>query len=216
MPPYYQTMMTLKEFSPERNLPLLPVYEALLIDGFRYGGNPFKEMESGENYCDELNSIAYWNQELLDKNFKLGWTQNSHEGYQQFLLLNSFYEHCRVITSSQFISVIVPENDITLPCFHWYEGIKSLDFEQIHPLKRLALSVWQTGLVTSIQTSPENGGYTTYRDLLMGKLPFICPFAVVDEICIQRIQGFNSRQTIMKQEIDLGILLESKEAIYGR
>jgi hypothetical protein len=217
MPPYYSTTMTLKEFYPERSLPLLPVYEALLIDGFKYGfkygKDPLTETEDGGDYCDDLNSIARWNQELLDKNFQLGWTQHYREGYQQFLLLNSFYEHCRVITSSQYIRIIVPENEIILPCFQRYEGIESLNLEQIYPLKRLALSIWRTGLVTSIQTSPENGGLTTYRDLLAGNLPFICPFAVLDEICTQQ---FNSHQAIVKQEIGVGILLESQEAIYGQ
>jgi hypothetical protein len=217
MPPYYEVFMTLEEFSPQRHLPLSPLYQALLIGDFRFGGIfPTKDTRNGGDYRKEWSSIARWNQERLDKNFKLSWTQNSRKGYQQFLLLHPFYNHCRVITSSKYISVIVPEFEITLPNFRWYEGIESLNVEQIRPLKSLSLSVWETGLVTSIQTSPENGGYTPYKSLLEGKLPFVCPFAVLDKICVQHNQQFDLRQKIMRQEISTGILLESREAIYGR
>jgi hypothetical protein len=189
---------------------------ALLSDDFKFGGIFSEEdTRNGEDYHNEWSSITCWNQERLKKNFELGWTQNSRKGYQQFLLLNPFYEHCRVITSSKYISVIVPEFEITLPNFRWYEGIESLNIEQIHPLKSLSLRIWKTGLVTSIQTSPEIGGYTPYKYLLEGNLPFVCPFAVLDKICVQHNQQLNLRQKIMKQEISTGILLESREAIYG-
>lgn len=208
--------MTLEEFSSKRSVPLSYLYKMMLVNDFKFGGKyPNDNQNNFANCHNNLENIISWNQELLDKNFRLGWTQNCREGYQQFLLLHPFYKHCRIITSSKYISLIIPENEMTFPDFLWYEDFKSLNMALIEPLKQLSLSVWSTGLVTSIQTAPENGGYRSYRDLLLGKLPFVCPFAVLDEICLQQIKRNNPNREFIEKKLITGVLVEFQEAIYG-
>lgn len=174
--------MTLQEFSPKRDISLSSIYGALLINDFKFGGKyPVDDWENGGDYRnewknhDEWECIISWNQERIDRNFRIGWTQNWKEDYQQFLLHHPLFKECRVITSSSHISIIVPEYEITLPKFEYYEGIQSISIESIQLLKELSLSVWSTHAVNSIQTAPENGGYTSYKRIIESNLPFIEP-----------------------------------------
>ena len=219
MPAYYTVFITLEEFYPTRHLPLSFVYDAFLTNDFKFDGKyPTKDKKSGEDYQsgwfgdDEWKSIIDWNQKRLDTNFKSGWTQHWKEDYQQFLLKHPLYSHCRVITSSDDIIVIVPERAITLPQFNWYEGIQSVSAELIQPLKELSLSVWSTGLANSIQTVPELGHYIRYQKLVEGTLPSICPFAIVDKSCAKQIQRLHPNCEIREEKLSTGVLLTSSEA----
>lgn len=106
MPAYYSVFITLEEFYPTRHLPLRSVYDAFLTNNFKfYTKYPAQDKESGKDYQNQWEGIISWNQERLNKNFELGWTQHWQENYQQFLLRHPLYSHCRVITSSSYISV---------------------------------------------------------------------------------------------------------------
>lgn len=219
MPAYYSIFITLEEFHSTRHVPLTSVYSEFLDNDFEFGGKyPIHDKVSGKDHLpqwkddDEWESIISWNQERLDKNFRLGWTQHWREGYQQFLLRHPFYSHCRVITSSNNIMVIVPEKAITLPEFEWYEGIKSVSCELIKPLKELSLSVWSTGVATSIQTVPELGNYISYKKLLEGTLPSMCPFTIVDNSLAKQIQQLNPNCQIKEEKLSTGVLLTFSEA----
>ena len=131
MPAYYSVFFTLEEFYPQLSLPLVSIYEALLSE-FKFGGEfRAKDIENGKSHQDQLKSIIAWNQKRIDKNFRLGFRQHRRHDYRQFLLMNSFYDHCRVITSRKYISVIVPEYAVTLSNFHHYRHFESLDLELI-------------------------------------------------------------------------------------
>lgn len=120
-----------------------------------------------------------------------------------------------MITASNYIHVIVPEKEVTFPHFEWYEGLESLNMELIQPLKELSKSVWGTGQVSSIQTSPENGGYSSYRDIRdEKKLAFLCPFAIIAHHCAKRIKSNVPSREIHEEKLESGVLLESSRPIY--
>ena len=220
MPAYYSVFITLKEFYPNKHPPLISIYNAFLTNDFEFDGKyPTKDKKSGKDYWsewegyDEWESIISWNQERLNRNFKLGWTQHWKEGYQQFLLKHPLYSHCRVITSSDNIMVIVPEKEITLPKFEWYKGNRSVSSELIKPLKELSLSVWSTGVASSIQTVSELGYYIRYKKLVEGTLPSMCPFAIVDKSLAKQIWRLHLNCLIREEKLSTGVLLTSSESI---
>ena len=80
-----------------------------------------------------------------------------------------------------WFSIIVPEYDVLLDeC--------SLDFieSKIDPLKKLAISLWENGLVDAIQTSAENGGVCSLEEINAGKDLVDIPFAIIKSEAISK------------------------------
>ena len=217
MPPYYSIFFSLEEYSSQRCISLSSIYKALFTNDFVFKDKYSTEnKEISNNYQQNLESIISWNQKIFNKNFRLGWTQHQREDYQQFLLKHPLFNHCRVITSSKYISLIIPEYEVTLSNSEYYTSFESLNIKLIQPCIDLAIDVWSTGLLTSVQTSPENGYFSSYKDLIQGQLPFICPFAILDKNCFYKMKHFHPNLRITAKEISRGFLIESRAAIYGR
>ncbi len=79
--------------------------------------------------------------------------------------------------------------------------------EQVEPLKRLALAVWQSGLVVSVQTYWELGAATASASLREGEPPSMLPFAIVEAGWVGRAQ-LAARGIRVSPVGDTGILLE--------
>lgn len=163
MPAYYSVGFQY-EWAAVRPGFLRDLYAAMLGGEFAYGG----VLAWGCRGDLTLNEVIGWNQERLDRDFELGYTEHVSNNYRQVLLLHSRYRECRVLilNGSKQVDVIVPETDV-------------LGAGQLDPLKRLAVAVWQTGLFVSVQTYGELGSATPYVDLQSGEPPSMSPFALV-------------------------------------
>jgi hypothetical protein len=138
-----------------------------------------------------LEEVIRWNQGRLDRDFVLGFTEHVSNDYRQVLLRHPRYSECRVIVlnGSRLIYVIVPESQVfgiggPFPVEVYTSDEETLAghtrTDQVEPLRQLALAVWQSGLVVSVQTYGELGEATGYASLKEGKAPSMLPFAIVE------------------------------------
>jgi hypothetical protein len=190
------------------------LYSAMLRGRFAYGG----VLAWGCRGDLTLDEVINWNQERLDRDFELGYTEDVSNDYRQVLLCHTQYSECRVIVlnGSRLIFVIVPEADVfeiggPFPVELSAEDAEGLAEyarpEQVEPLKQLALAVWQSGLVVSVQTCGELSAPTDYAPLKEGESPSMLPFAIVE-------RGWVGTPQLMAQGVrisragETGILLE--------
>jgi hypothetical protein len=159
----------------------------MLREEFKYGG----VLAWGCRGDLTLDDVVHWNQERLDRDFELGYTEDVSNNYRQLLLRHPQYSECRVIihSGSRLISVIVPEDDIfeiggPFPVELSAEDTDVLEWhtrpEQVEPLRQLAMALWRSGLVVSVQTHGELGAAIAYASLREGRPPSMVPFAIVD------------------------------------
>src|SRR5262249_16020382 len=127
---------------------LRALYFALMRGEFAYGGT----LAWGCPGDLKLEEVIRWNQERLDRDFELGYTEDVSNEYRQVLLLHPRYDECRVIINNwaRKVSIIIPEDDV----FEFdSEGfVAGMRLDQVEPLKNLAINVWEEGLVRSVQT----------------------------------------------------------------
>ncbi|MCE9555240.1 MAG: hypothetical protein K8T91_17965 [Planctomycetes bacterium] len=210
MPPYYSVAF---QYEPAAVRPdfLRDLYSLMLRGEFTYGG----VLAWGCRGDLTLDQVIQWNQERLDKDFELGFTEHVSNNYRQVILRHPQYSQCRVIVQhgSRLIDVIVPEDDIfkiggpfpTKLCpeaLAWHTRP-----EQLEPLKRLALAVWQSGLIVAVQTYGELGAETAYATLKEGKPPSMRPFAIVEKGWVGRAE-LAARGIRVSPVGETGILLE--------
>ena len=163
MPAYYSVGFQHERASVRPGF-LRDLYATMLSGEFAYGG----VLAWGCRGDLTLDAVIDWNQERLDRDFELGYTEHVSNNYRQILLLNHRYRECRVLVlhESRQVDVIVPEADV-------------IGAGQLDPLKRLAVAVWQTGLFVSVQTYGELGAATPYAALQTGEPPSMSPIAIV-------------------------------------
>ena len=185
MPAYYTVSFQYERATLDPNY-LSAVYSAMLQGGFTYGG----VLAWGCRGDMGLDEVIRWNQERLDRDFELGYTEDVSNDYRQVLLHHPQYRECRVLilNGSRLISVIVPEADIMdiggpFPAELYIaeaEGLAGyIRQEQLEPLKQLALAVWNRVLPVSVQTYGELGSETDHEALKAGEPPSLLPFALV-------------------------------------
>jgi hypothetical protein len=182
------------------------LYATMMHGDFNYGG----VLPWGCRGNLTLHEVIRWNQERLDRDFELGFTEDVSNDYRQVLLHHPQYSECRLI------HIIVPEADVfdiggPLPAELYPADAEELTGhtrpEQVEPLKQLALAVWQSGLVNSVQTYGELGAATGYASLREGEAPSMLPFAIVEA-------GWIGRPLLAERSVrvlpigETGILLE--------
>lgn len=98
--------------------------------------------------CDEnlqIEEVIAWNQEKLNNNFKLGFTQDVSHNYRQILISGSPYSECRLFITNYGESfsfhVIVPEDE--------------MHSENIDLLLKASENVWNTLPIEIIQSYGE-------------------------------------------------------------
>jgi hypothetical protein len=195
---------------------LRDLYSTMLRGEFQYGG----VLAWGCRGDLTLDEVIHWNQERLDRDFELGFTEHVSNDYRQVLLRHPQYSECRVIVlnGSRVIYVIVPEDDVLEIGGPFPAELCGVDAEglagytrpgQVEPLKRLALAVWQSGLVVSVQTYGELGAPTDYAPLREGEAPSMLPFAIVEAGWVGRPQ-LPARGFRISPVGNTGILLERR------
>ena len=182
MPSYFNISAEWEKIIKEESF-LLSIYNSLFSNGFTFKS----VLEWGCSGDLSINDIITWNQEKLNKRFRLGYSEDVSNDYRQFYLSHSLFDNIRVITDySLHISIIVPEYDIYQDEYNPTNLIDNYNMNRIDALISLSESLWDTNLFVSIQTYPELGGNTPYKKLQKGELPSIEPFAILDEKTFRR------------------------------
>ena len=214
MPPYYNVIFQFADVAKPHDF--VAKLNVALVDGeFSYGGVP-EGLWGVPHERATLQELTEWNQSLIDEDVHAGSVLKGRREYGQFYLRHPRYSHCRVILyNAHCMGVIVPERDIFEADFpvkipfdaaHGKIGW-SARAEQIDPLKRLAIAVWETGLVQAVQTGTESTFWPGLDELGAGYWPAVLPFAIVTRDDVDR---FNLPPLTFRQiPIDeRGVLLE--------
>jgi hypothetical protein len=199
MPAYFELAFSFRYSDLHVNF-VKQVYDTIFQNGFLYK----------DSYLDpgiSLDEIIAWNQNKLEKKFKLGLKQTLRQGYHQILLQREGYTELRLfwMYSNEEISLflITPESDILDANFKFISS-------KFTPFIELAKVMWDKTDVITIQTALEiDGGVTDLKGIVSSKeLPFVRPFAILGKKYYQEMPNIEVHDIF-----DDGILLFDKTLI---
>lgn len=129
----------------------------------------------------QLQEIAQYNQQKLEENFELGFTETRENDYKQAYFNRPDYHEVRGFwvnmpeASEFYFCLIIPESDI-VHCERtcWY-----FQREKLEPVIRLAETMWDLMEIDAVQTGLELDDTVMLEDLAKGEEPCAVPFAVV-------------------------------------
>ena len=138
--------------------------------------------------CSEntsLEEIIEWNQEKIDSNFRLGYTEDVSNGFRQILLKWAKTYECRIFISNDSnnfsFHLIIPEGDI-------------YDSDNHSTLRKMLLSVVEKMPVYTVQSYDEISDSATVKQLKNGVLPTIEYFGYVPSFIHKRLSNKLSNQ----------------------
>ena len=181
MPAYFSTEASFKKNILYPNF-VSDVYSIFFQSGFTFKSGYWE----GENMT--LEQITEWNQRLLQKKFKLGFTQHVRHDYKQILLNTDKYSEMRLywmyLNNRVNLSLIIPESDVL------DTSETAFSYSRIYPIIQLLQKLWETGLVELVQSSLElDGGVFTIKQIKQGHLPCINPLCVLDRETADRFSN---------------------------
>ncbi|TDF93828.1 hypothetical protein [Paenibacillus piri] len=155
-----------------------------------------------------LEEIISWNTSLLSKKFNLGFDQHVKHDYKQILLDSDLYSHLRLFWMYQsneiILHLIVPEDDIFLD-----DELLRYNSSKLLPLLSLAVKIWNSFGVNTIQTYHELGAPTSYKKLLNGQQPSTEPFSILLPEAFSRFEEVLNDKFLVKKFIQ-GVLIIEK------
>jgi len=169
LPTYYSVGFTFKESVMYPNF-VRDVYTSFfkMEYSFKSGFWPHKNAT--------LHEIINWNQKLLEKKFTLGFKHHVKNGCMQMLFNSHLFDEIRcfwMYDDKEFtLFLIVPENNIL-------EDNNKFNESKVNEIILLSESLWNTGLVTIIQTNLEDDVSKSLSNIELGYVPSIHPFCIV-------------------------------------
>ena len=202
MPAYFTITF---ELNKESNA-LGEFFNALVRAGLKYKSGCW-EFES--NTFDE---IIKWNQNKLDEDFVLGYTEHYSHDYRQMLFEYLDFAEVRLFIMNKkgkrtfSIRLIVPEDDFVEYVEENGHHFAKRMHMKMEYLKNLAKTVWTDSSVLAIQTSWEVSGCQDYEKISLANAPQTEPFSIIPQI------SFSEEWNMDMQDIGRdGILLEKSE-----
>ncbi|AEI41050.1 hypothetical protein [Paenibacillus mucilaginosus] len=160
---------------------------------------------------DSLEEIIEWNADLLARRFQLGYDQHVRHDYKQVLLQSGRHSHLRLFWNIEdsgevSLNMIAPENEVLFEGVPWrFKG------EQIQDFIGLSVELWQTRLLSSVQTYLECDGPRDTTEILQGAMPAYDPFCIVDEDTYLKLEEAAKRSGCSAKPIPRGVLLIQAE-----
>ena len=140
---------------------------------------------------DSFDDIVAWNQNKLDNNFQLGYTEHYSHNFKQMLFDFSDFTEVRLFImndkkSSTFeFHLIIPEDDFVEWTKTNGEYIPHHKFEKMNLLKTFAKILWNSIEILAIQTAWECSDYPPKAKHISSKTkPQIEPFCIIRESSI--------------------------------
>ncbi len=137
---------------------------------------------------DSFDDIVAWNQDKLDNNFQLGYTEHYSHDYKQMLFDFSDFSEVRLFVTNDRKSSTF-EFDLIIPEYDFVEWIKNNDkhiphnkFEKMDLLKVIAKTMWNSLEILAIQTAWECSDCPPKAKHISSKIkPQIEPFCIIKE-----------------------------------
>lgn len=180
MPTYFNLDLQFQRSDLYPNL-VQDLYTALAKAGMTFQSGYFE----GADMTKE--EIIRWNQEKLEANFELGYTQHVKHNYRQSLFSFHRYTEVRGFWSNNYpekdtftYSIIIPESQVLTV---WEgEGYGHFQPESIHALTDLVVQLWSFPPVQNIQTGLEiSGPGATPTQLHAGQQPNVALLSVLPQ-----------------------------------
>lgn len=172
---------------------IYPMFMKDFYSSIKNAGMKFKSGFWGfEN--DTLDKIVEWNQNLIENNFELGFTEHHSHDYKQAVFDYMDYSEVRgfwlnnYLCKNEFVFlVIVPESEVMeYNNFHFFG-------EKIENLIEFSKALWSDfTYIKMIQTECEaSSDEASVKDIRIGEKPQVLPFAIVSEsdVSVSRLQG---------------------------
>lgn len=160
---------------------------------------------------DSFEDIIAWNQNKLDKNFQLGYTEHHSHDYKQMLFDYFDFSEVRLFVMNNrkkrtfCFELIVPEDDL-LDYIEDNEGkyFVQRNFERMEQLKSVAKRMWVSTDILAIQTGWEGSDFPPSVEKIAGGIePQIEPF------CIINSSLFDTEQDLVYEYVERsGVLIE--------
>lgn len=137
---------------------------------------------------DSFDDIIAWNQDKLDSNFELGYTEHHSHGYKQMLFDYSSFTEVRLFILNNpekhtfSYSLIVPENDL-VDFTRESDGTYSIErrTEKMAQLVSVAKKMWAYTDIVSVQTGWECSDFPPSADeIANGIQPQAEPFCIIN------------------------------------
>lgn len=152
-------------------------FDALELAGLKYLSG------YGEAVSDSRGEIIQWNQQKLEKDFVLGFTEHFSHGYRQVLYSFREYSEVRGFWMNQYpekdcftYEIIIPEEDVLI-----HEGGGAFQKEHEEAIVELAERLWNFPCIRAIQTGLEGDDASVgLREIELGKMPNMYPFAILE------------------------------------
>lgn len=201
MPAYFSIEVSYKYEELNKNF-VKNIYE-VIFEMF-----PFKEgYWNGEK--DSLDEIIIWNQKLLEKKFKLGFSENVKNNYKQILLRTTLCEHMRLFwmyhDNEIRLIIIIPEYDILEE-----ENDLIFNYNKLKTIIKLCKNIWEKTKAVAIQSYLELDAPVDIKTILSGKsLPTMNPFCIIDKNTLELLntEQENINQEFLRRE---GVLIINK------
>ena len=180
MPPYFSIEVNFKKNILNKTF-VKDIYKTIDKSGFKFKSGYWE----GEDMS--LEQIIDWNQKLLEKKFQLGSKQHVKFDYKQVLLDTPIYQEMRAfwmyINKRINLSIIIPEDDVLTE-----EDSISFITNKMNPIIELSCNIWDSGMVSNIQTCLELDDAENYKRLEKGELPNINPFCIIEKEIYQKVK----------------------------
>lgn len=174
MPTYFSVSFQFQDKTMYPNL-VRDVYSAFFKAGYDFKSGFWVHKKA------TLEKIINWNQNLLENRFKLGPTQHVKYNYMQMLLNSELFSEMRLYWhyygEDEFdLSLIIPERDLIVDYDIFLSNGYQFIRDKLNFVIDLAENIWNTGLVTAVQSFPEVGGYMNLSNITV---PSIEPFCIL-------------------------------------
>lgn len=155
-------------------------YDAMQVDGVTFD----KVFAWGCTDNMPLAEIIEWNQQKLDSNFILGYTEDVSNDFRQILLKGTTFDECRLFignyTNHFSFHMIIPECEV---CY---------DNRNLDVIKKVVLSVVEKLPVFVVQSYDEMSDSATVKQMKSGVLPTIEHFGYVPGFIYRRLNAIQS------------------------
>ncbi len=150
--------------------------------------------------------ICKWNQQKLEENFKLGFTEHYSHDFKQMMFDFGNYSHVRGFWLNKYpehnnfsFEIVIPEDDVLI-----FEGKLEFQQDKIKQLLELVKKIWQFPYIRTVQTGLEGEDASTgLTNLINGRQPNVTPFSIVEE----KYNCFDNEKYQVEEIFRDGILL---------
>lgn len=163
---------------------------------------------------ESLERIIAWNQQKLESNFVLGYSEHYSHDYRQICFAYEGFSEVRLFMLNDrkkkvfSFHIIIPEHDFIT----FEEGKRRYHDQRLHKITTLMREIWMLPFVGMIQTSLElSAGSVSMDEIRNGAIPSIEPVAIIPE---DLLHCEFDEGVIISKMARKGVFIQKKEGIF--